>query len=944
MLKSRRIRFESLEERNLLTAAPGTASAAVLPQPTGANTWVVTTLSDTVNESDGLLSLREAVDRAADGDMITFSSTLLGGTIRLNSGHIKISSAVTITGSNLASSGVNGITISGAGKSRVFYTAVSNGIVTIDYVNITNGNAGSGGEGSGIYNTGGLLLDHCAFSSCIATGHSYGGALRNKGGTVTVANCTFTGNSSYLGAGISNKTGTVTITDSSFTGNSTTANGGALYNEGVLLVTGTTITGNKAVSGGAIRNFGTMTITNSRVTGNAATDLGGGIWSSGTTTARNCTIAGNSASQGGGIYHDASESGSLLLYNTIVYSNTQSTASSLAGTRDIFGTATGSNNLSSKTISGNDNIAYSSSSAALFTKASAGDYTLADGAPAIDAGNNTYAVNASGSAIVYDLGGNARIVNNIVDIGAYEAQSKPSFNISLTGYSGVYDAAAHTVTLAGALPTDTVYYSTDGVTYSLSAPPAYTNVGSNTVFAKVERSGYSAWTGSATVAITARPITVSGTTVSDKAYDGTTAATVNVGTVSGLIVGDAVNVQATGAFPSAAVGTYNVPVNYTITGTSASNYTAPVSTLCTASITDTATSKISVSVVVSNTAPAAAELSSLPASITTAEAGSTVYAQVWVKNNDGSTLGISGGYVDVNYTYPQLTYNAYNTGTIFTESSNLVDSSSAGRLSLFGGCPNVEATTVGVSNWALLGYATMNVSGSGTVTVAAAPPTLNGVANQGLNLTRLTKGTLATSEIDYSSVTLTVTSSLPALATPSIASVSSYGANRHQVTWGSVPNAVQYQLEWSTDQSNWNSAATTGTGDVVTGLVYGSLVYYRVRAIGNGTTYGNSAWSSYSSLRVCPMDIDGDGFIGSGDHSILSSHWLAATGSSSWDPRADIDGDGLVGPGDWSFLMSNWFKYSTATPLYYPPARADLPAESVDIVFAAAETFFADEF
>ena len=143
MLKSRRIRFESLEERNLLTAAPGTASAAVLPQPTGANTWVVTTLSDTVNESDGLLSLREAVDRAADGDMITFSSTLLGGTIRLNSGHIKISSAVTITGSNLASSGMNGITISGAGKSRVFYTAVSNGIVTIDYVNITNGNAGS---------------------------------------------------------------------------------------------------------------------------------------------------------------------------------------------------------------------------------------------------------------------------------------------------------------------------------------------------------------------------------------------------------------------------------------------------------------------------------------------------------------------------------------------------------------------------------------------------------------------------------------------------------------------------------------------------------------------------------------------------------------------------------------------------------------------------------
>ena len=41
--------------------------------------------------------------------------------------------------------------------------------------------------------------------------------------------------------------------------------------------------------------------------------------------------------------------------------------------------------------------------------------------------------------------------------------------------------------------------------------------------------------------------------------------------------------------------------------------------------------------------------------------------------------------------------------------------------------------------------------------------------------------------------------------------------------------------------------------------------------------------------------------------------------------------------------MSNWFKYSTATPLYYPPARAALPFESVDSAFAAEE-FFADVF
>ncbi|MBO7725093.1 MAG: hypothetical protein J6S40_01365 [Thermoguttaceae bacterium] len=943
MFKSRRIRFESLEERNLLTVAAGTAPAAELPLPTGSNTWVVTTLSDIVNDSDNYLSLREAVDLASNGDLVTFSPSLQGGTIHLSGKHIKITSAITISGRNLASSDVNKITISGNGMSRIFYTASTSGIITIDYVNISSGNAGEGGEGSGIYNTGGLLIDHCSFSSCSAIGKSYGGAFRNKGGTVTIANSVFTGNSSYLGAGVSNKSGTVTINDCVFSGNATVSNGGALYNEGVLIINSTTISGNRAVSGGAIRNFGSMTISNSRISGNSASQLGGGIWSSGTTTTRNCTIAGNNAFQGGGIYHDASESGSLLLCNTIVYANTQSDATSLSGTRDIFGTATGSHNLSSKTISGNDNIVFKSASTALFTKPTSGDYTLVDGSVAIDAGNNADATSGSGSALVYDLAGNTRIINGIVDIGAYEAQSKPSINLSVSGYSGVYDAMPHTVTLNGALSTDTVFYSTDGVSYTLSLPPTYVDVGSNTVFVKVERPGYTTWNGSAPVNITARPITVVGTTVSDKAYDGTTAATVNIGTVSGLISGDAVIVSASGAFPSASVGSYNVPVSYTISGTNSSNYAAPASTLCSASIVDTITSKVSVSVVVSNTPPSVSELSVLPASITSTEGGSTVYAQVWVKNNDGSTLGITGGYVDVNYTYPQLTYNSYNPGSVFIGATDLVDSSSVGRLSLFGGCPSAEATSVGVSSWALLGYAVFNVSNSGTVTVAAAAPTLNGVPNQGLNLTRLTHGTLNTSEIDYSSVTFTVTNSLPPLTTPAITSISSYGANRHQVAWGGVSNAVQYQLDWSTDQTNWNSATTTGTNYVVTGLTYGSLVYYRVRAIGNGTNYGNSAWSGTSSLRVCPMDIDGDGFIGSGDHSLLSACWLNTSTSFSWDPRCDVDGDGLIGPGDWSFLMSNWFKYSTATPLYYPPARAALPFESVDSAFAAEE-FFADVF
>ena len=45
---------------------------------------VVTTLDDTVNATDGVVSLREAISAASDGDTITFASSLSGGTITLS--------------------------------------------------------------------------------------------------------------------------------------------------------------------------------------------------------------------------------------------------------------------------------------------------------------------------------------------------------------------------------------------------------------------------------------------------------------------------------------------------------------------------------------------------------------------------------------------------------------------------------------------------------------------------------------------------------------------------------------------------------------------------------------------------------------------------------------------------------------------------------------------
>jgi hypothetical protein len=107
------------------------------------------------------------------------------------------------------------------------------------------------------------------------------------------------------GAGLLNNGGTVTVTDSTFSGNTV---------EG---------TGTQVSSGGAIRNDGTLTVTNSTFSGNSANSgTGGGIdIVSGSATVTNSTFSGNSALQGGGI---ATVPGtSTTLRNTIVAENTQ---------------------------------------------------------------------------------------------------------------------------------------------------------------------------------------------------------------------------------------------------------------------------------------------------------------------------------------------------------------------------------------------------------------------------------------------------------------------------------------------------------------------------------------------------------------------------------------------------------------------------------------------
>lgn len=82
--------------------------------------------------------------------------------------------------------------------------------------------------------------------------------------------------------------------------------------------------------------------------------------------------------------------------------------------------------------------------------------------------------------------------------------------ITVTGYNGDYNAAAHSISVAGSLPTDTVTYSLDGNNYSASKPE-FTDVTVSEgvkVYVRIERQGAAAYEGSAIVKITKAALTI----------------------------------------------------------------------------------------------------------------------------------------------------------------------------------------------------------------------------------------------------------------------------------------------------------------------------------------------------------------------------------------------------------------------------------------------------
>ncbi len=223
----------------------------------------------------------------------------------------------------------------------------------------------------------------------------------------------------------------------------------------------------------------------------------------------------------------------------------------------------------------------------------------------------------------------------------------------------------------GVISGDTVTISTGGATGTFSSK----NVGTNkaVTIAGITKSGadaanYTITQPSTTANITAKTLTVSGITASNRGYDGTTTATINSSSAAfvGVISGDDVSINtsgATGAFSDANIGDgKTVQISgVTATGADAANYsiTQPTTTADISAKTLTVTGITSTSRVYNGSTSATNNLNTSNASL------------VGIENNDSITLvtsGISGTFDNKNVgtnktiTITGLTINGTNAG------------------------------------------------------------------------------------------------------------------------------------------------------------------------------------------------------------------------------------------------------------------------------------------
>jgi len=402
------------------TSNETTATITVTETPS----LTVTTASDTSTNIDGLTSLREAIAYAKtlggaqsirfNGDPAALPKATGTGIVDFHDGAVhtlEARSALLINNQIL--------TVNGTSADRLILRNLGNvgtllGVSNASTVELS-GMTVTGAASSGISSQNSdLTLRGCAVSgNAVDSDNTTGGGIYNFGGDLTLVDSTVSDNAvkggNRFGGGIYNNRGTVLLKNSTVSGNSLSGNGNnygaGIYNEieGTMILVNSTVSGNSSIGG---------------------TNVGAGIYSVGTLELTNCTVTNNSASGGADILSGVANLGTAHVRNSIISGNTASAIQDWSGPF-----ATDVNNL----IGDQPDLRLAPLGA---YGGPTMTHALLPGSSAIDAGDNSLAVDESSAALTNDQRGTgfARIVKGsrttataTVDIGAYELFAVPEF-------------------------------------------------------------------------------------------------------------------------------------------------------------------------------------------------------------------------------------------------------------------------------------------------------------------------------------------------------------------------------------------------------------------------------------------------------------------------------------------------------------------------------------
>ncbi|QWD79425.1 autotransporter-associated beta strand repeat-containing protein [Polynucleobacter sp. MWH-Spelu-300-X4] len=781
-----------------ISVTTGALTAAAIKADTGIT--VTNTAASTIS---GIISGTASLTKAGASTLTLSGANTYSGTTAINAG-------------TLISANTSGTSIDDSSA----VTVASGATLDLRYAETLGSLAGAGTittgtAGAKTLTVGGLNTD-TTFSGVIQNGS--GSLLLTKSGTGTT---TLTGTNTYTGATVVNGGSLVfennvpSITSSGFSGAGTLViqSAGASFTGAYTFSVPTTSLGGLTIGksgntanitisaaqsvAGAVKIYGANIAINAALTATGANTIW--LYGSGSVNGTGAITADKLALMGGAVSLTtvtnnvatlAAQDISSLSYvdsNALtvgVVNPTGIVATGAIRISTVTGDLTVSENISTTDTTSSAIVLIAASGAAAGTS-TGGNVTIASG-KTITAGTNGRIVIYTGS--VNDSAGVTDYVGSGSGNFRYNAKEGTAGRTAL-GASGKYAIyrEAIAVTMSTSSATMTYGDSLSSITGSVSGlvngdSPIYAisnRVNSTSGNIKVgtysltdggmAALGYTVTATNGTLTVNQKTISISGFTVADKTYDGTTTATVtNSGTVSGQITNDLVSVSSvTAAFGDKHAGQNKTLTisGGTLTGADSANYTASISGSATATITAKAVTLTAPSItkaydgLLTYTTQAAdrAAIASALVGGDTISAITLVYSDKNVgtsKTVTPSSVTISDGNNGNNYT---VTYAAANSGTVTRQAS----------VTWIGG---VAGDWFNPANWAVTGTSAAgaipdlsNVSAvvipsGSTVTFNDSVAGRSGTAQTGtVNITTLTGGSLEVTNGALSTTSVNVT-------------------------------------------------------------------------------------------------------------------------------------------------------------------------------------------